>query len=197
MSEDNKPQDELATLKARADQLGLQYHPSIGVEKLREKVAAAIAGTPPAPDAEPAIKPNDAPAAPTVTISAPVPETANEKRGRLKREATKLIRIRVTCMNPAKKEWEGEIFTAGNTAVGSVKKYVPFNAEDGWHVPNIILQLMQDRMCQVFTTVVDSRGNKVRKGKQIREFAIEVMPALTEDELSDLALRQAASKSID
>ena len=38
--------DELTTLKGRADLLGIAYHPSIGVEKLREKVKAALAGTP-------------------------------------------------------------------------------------------------------------------------------------------------------
>lgn len=188
MSDDNK-QDELNTLKARADMLGLAYHPSIGLEKLRDKVAAAISGIPPTPDAD--IAPV------VVAVAGLVAETPNEARARHKREATKLIRIRVTCMNPAKKEWEGEIFTAGNSAIGSMKKFVPFNADDGWHVPNIILQVMQDRMCQIFTSVTDSRGNKARRGKQIREFAIEIMPQLTKDELADLALRQAASKSID
>ena len=192
MSDDNK-QDELVTLKARADMLGLQYHPSIGLEKLRDKVAAAIAGTPPDTATTDAFVDSLA----KVLAPAPVPETPNEMRARHKREATKLIRIRVTCMNPAKKEWEGEIFTAGNSAIGSVKKFVPFNADDGWHVPNIILQVMQDRMCQIFHSAIDSRGNKGRKGKLIREFAIEIMPSLTEAELAELALRQAASKSID
>ena len=34
--------DELTSLKQRADLLGLSYHPSIGLEKLREKVNAAL-----------------------------------------------------------------------------------------------------------------------------------------------------------
>lgn len=185
MTEETK-QDEMTALKARADMLGLQYHPSIGLEKLREKVNGAIADTP-----------EVVPEKLKALVKEPEVETANQRRSRLKAEATRLIRIRVTCMNPAKKEWEGEIFTAGNAAVGSIKKYVPFNADDGWHVPHIIYQVMQDRMCQLFTTITDSRGNKIRRGKQIREFALEFMPALTKEELAELALRQAAAKSID
>ena len=38
-------QDELSALKARADLLGISYHPSIGLEKLREKVNKAMTST--------------------------------------------------------------------------------------------------------------------------------------------------------
>jgi hypothetical protein len=100
-------------------------------------------------------------------------------------------------MNPAKKEWEGEIFSVGNAVVGSFTKYVPFNAEEGWHVPHMIYQMICDRQCQVFYTVSDSRGNKTRRGKLIKEFSVEVMPQLTAEELHDLAQRQAMSNSID
>ena len=34
--------DELTSLKQRADLLGLSYHPSIGLEKLRDKIIAAL-----------------------------------------------------------------------------------------------------------------------------------------------------------
>lgn len=176
-------QDELTTLKARADLLGIPYHPSIGLEKLREKINAATS--------------DEADPAPIQAASQTNEETLNQKRARLKKEALELVRIRVTCMNPAKAEWEGEIFTVGNSAIGSVTKYVPFNADAGWHVPRIIYQQLAERQCQIFTAVKDSRGNKGRKGKLIKEFAIEVMPSLTPEELRDLAQRQAMAKAID
>ena len=186
-SNETLAQDELATLKARATLLGLTFHPSIGVDKLREKVAAALeadgpvaAGGAPAPEAKEA-----------------EPETLNQKRQRLKKEALALVRLRVTCMNPAKAEWEGEIFTAGNTGIGSVTKFVPFNADEGWHVPHIIYEQMRERQCQVFVTATDSKGNKSRKGKLIKEFAIELLPQLTTEELQELAQRQAIAKAID
>lgn len=172
--------DELTALKARADLIGVKYHPSISLDKLREKVNAAMEG--------------DKAAAP-----APVAEeeTDGQRRSRKKREANELVRIRLTCMNPAKKEWEGEIFTAGNSLVGSFTKFVPFNNEEGWHVPRILLNQIQQRQCQIFVSVRDERGNQTRKGKLIKEFAVEVLPNLTAEELAELARRQAMAKSID
>ena len=178
--------DELTTLKARAEQLGVSFHPSIKLEKLRDKINAKLEG-----DAEEEAE--------EVVVAAGVPksETQSELRLRKRKEASELVRIRVTCMNPAKKEWDGEIITTGNSAVGTFKKYVPYNNEDGWHVPRIIYNQLLERKCQIFVTDKDGRGNKVRKGKMIREFAIEVLPQLTAAELRDLAQRQAMAKAID
>lgn len=177
MSEDLDLQspDELSALKARADLLGISYHPSIGLEKLRDKVNAALSA---GDKDEPSAKDEAA------------------ERVEMQRKASELVRIRITCMNPAKKEWEGEIFTTGNAVVGTFKKFVPFNADEGWHVPRIILEMIQQRECQVFTTIRGPRGNTTRQGKLIKEFAVEVMPPLTEDELKDLAQRQAMAGSV-
>lgn len=172
--------DELTTLKARADLLGVSYHPSIGVDKLREKINAKLA--------------DEAPSTQPETAATVGEETAAAKKLRLQREAMALVRIRVTCMNPNKKEWEGELFTVGNANVRTITKYVPFNADEGWHVPQILLNQLRERECQVFTTVKDEKGNNVRKGKLIKEFAIEVLPPLTPAELKDLAQRQAMAK---
>ena len=177
-------QDELDALKARANLLGVKFHPSISLEKLREKVNAAVTSED---------KVDEVTNAPSETKQ----ETIGEKRKRLKAEALKLVRIRLTCLNPAKKEWDGEIITVGNSLIGSVKKFVPFNADDGWHVPHVIYQQLKERQCQIFYTATDARGNKVRKGKLIKEFAIEVLPPLTKEELDELARRQAMAKAID
>lgn len=180
MSEENTlSQDDLSTLKTRADQLGISYHPSIGIEKLREKVVAAMAEK---AAADPAPK-SEAPVA--------VVETEVQKRKRLRLEANRLIRIRLTCMNPAKKEWDGEIFTVANSAVGTISKYVPFSADEGWHVPYMIYEQLVARQCQVFVNAKSQNGVTVRQGKLIKEFAIEVLDPLTPAELKDLAQRQA------
>ena len=172
---------ELENLKSRAEKLGVKFHPSISAEKLREKIKAHQADSEgETGEAEP--KAED------------TTENPSLKKLRLKREALKLVRVRITCMNPAKKEWEGEIITVANNAVGTVKRYVPFNTEDGWHVEHILLEQLRERQCQIFVSEKDSRGNKVRKGKLIREFAIEVLEPLTEEELAELAQRQAMAK---
>lgn len=166
--------DELTTLKARADLLGISYHPSIGLEKLKEKLAA-VNTQPKEPESEP------------VKVEKLDP----------KADALRLIRIRLQCMNPAKKEWEGEIISVGNSVVGTVKKYIPFNADEGWHVPKMLFDYLNEKQCQVFVTVKDARGNSIRKGKLIKEFAIDVLPPLTEGELKEMARRQALGRNVD
>lgn len=172
-------QDELTTLKARADLLGVQYHPSIGLDKLKEKLTAAMVG-----------KPQEA-EKPVAVLAVAGGESESQMLQRMRDEQLALVRIRLTCMNPNKGEWSGEIFTAGNSLVGTVAKFVPFNADDGWHVPRILLDMMMDRHCQVFVTVKTKNGVSIRRGKLIKEFSIEILPPLTQEELNELARRQA------
>ena len=178
--------DELTTLKARADLLGIGYHPSIGLTKLKEKIAQALAEE----------DEGSAPQVPSASATEVV-ESEGQRKQRLKKDAAALLRIRLTCLNPAKKEWDGEIITAGNSTVGTFKKFIPFNAPDGWHVPRIIYNQLVQRECQIFVSVRDGRGNMTRTGKTIREFAVEVLPPLNQDELDELARRQAMAKAID
>ena len=166
-------EDELTTLKARADVMGIKYHPNIGLETLKGKIEDHAAED---------VSVGEVTPAPT--------NLGNKNQASKKKEASKLVRVMITCMNPMKNEWEGEIFSAGNSVVGTYKKYIPFGVE--WHVPTIILKMIENRQCQVFQTKTDKRtGQKSRTGKLIKEFAVSQLPALTEQELKDLAQRQA------
>lgn len=180
-TDDLPVEDELTSLKARADLMGISYHPSIGVDKLREKVNAQLTAEAENADSDESIPVEDS--------ATEEEETAAQKRYRKKKEAGEQIRVRITCMNPNKREWSGEIFITGNSVVGTYKKYVPYDTI--WHVPRIILNQIQERQCQVFYTERDVRGNKMRKGKLIKEFGVEILPQLTEKELKELAQRQA------
>ena len=178
--------NELDLLKARAKQMGINFHPSIGVEKLRNKVAAKQKGISPESEPEAATSETNQ----TMGLQAPA-ETRVQRANRLRKEAGALVRVRVSCMNPDKREWPGEVYTVANSVVGTFKKFVPFNAEKGWHVPWIIFQHMKERECQIFHTVRNDRGQKVRVGKLIKELNIEVLPDLTPEQLAKLAQRQA------
>ena len=195
----------LEALKEQATLLGITYHPSIGFKKLQNKVDGAlqIIKNTPAPSPEEDTKASEYPvptplntriAEPIVTKLA---ESAAQRRMRLIADASRLVRIRVTCMNPSKREYEGEIFTVSNSVVGTFRKYVPYNIEEGWLVPNIIFKHLKERECQVFQTQKMPGGEKKRVGKLIKEMAIEVLDPLTEEEIVDLATRQAISHSID
>ncbi len=175
---------ELENLKVKAATLGITHHPNIGAVKLREKINEAMK--------EPIPEEPQRPVAAAVAK-----ETKQQKMARKRLEAGKLIRIRVTCRNPAKSEWSGEIFTAGNSTVGSFKKYVPFDNDAGWHVPQIIYNMMQERKCQIFVNKSGKDKGKGKEGKMIKEFAIEVMDPLTGEELKELATQQAIAQTID
>jgi hypothetical protein len=181
MSESSQP-TEIDTLKARAKQLGISFHPSIGLDKLREKVTANLNGEPdPSPD--------------TVEYKPSYQkETIPMRNARLRAEASELVRIRVTCMNPNRKAEEGQIFTAGNTIVGTHKKFVPFDNEEGWHVPKILLHMIQGKKCQIFVKKKNRKGVDTVRGKIIKEFAVEIMEPLTEAETKALATRQAMAR---
>jgi len=196
---DNEP-TELDLLKKRADQMGLKYHHKIGAVKLnkliQEKMGQeTIEET--FPEEELSVSNPTPTYAPDVPKRSPLKETKGQRKARLRKEASKLVRIRVTCMNPAMKDYEGQMYTVGNGTVGMFTKYIPFNAEDGWHVPTIIYKHLQERKCQVFQTVKGPRGNKIRKGKLIKELSIELLPPLTGKEMNELARKQAMANNLD
>ena len=183
---------ELALLKSRADQMGVRYHPSIGLVKLKEKLNAKF-------NEKPEKKPvADEPVVNRVIMGArvaDVTESVNRRNMRLRKESSRLIRVNLTCMNPAKSSWEGEIFTISNSAIGTFKKYVAFNTTDGWHVPQIILNMIKEREFQVFYKEKTSRG-EVNRSKLAKEFAIDILPQLTRTEIKDLAKKQAMANNL-
>lgn len=152
--------------------MNINYHPAIGVDKLRAKINEVLEG--------------DEPEAPVVK-SAVVNKVLQAKK-----EALKLIRINVSCMNPAKKDWDGEVFTTGNSLTGTIRKFVQFNTTDGYHVPNMIYEMMKAKEYQLFYNEKSKNGVNVRKGKLTKEFVIDVLDPLTPEELKDLAKVQNA-----
>lgn len=169
--------DELDLLKQRATKMGISFHPSIGIVKLKQKIDAKLKSQE-NPQQDPAVL------------------SAHKLKMLKRKEASRLVRINATCMNPAKKEWTGEIFTVSNSLVGTFKKFVQFNTPDGWHVPQIVLNAMQEREFQHFVKSRGLRGNETKTPKMSKEFAIEILPPLTSIEIDELARQQAMSQSI-
>jgi hypothetical protein len=170
---------ELDLLKERAEVMNISYHPSIGLDKLREKVNSAITSE----------------TVNTSTESVEEKGTLNKPKTRteLLAQAKKLVRVNVTCMNPNMKEHEGGLYSVGNGIVGMFKVFVPFNVD--WHVPQIVLTHMQNRKCQIFSTNKSSKGSSVPK--LIKELSIDILDPLTPEELKALGQRQIAQNSLD
>ena len=167
-------EDELTVLKRQADIMGVRYHPSIGVEALRAKLEEARAKT----ENEDRAK------------NAAVNQLKSAEAEKLKRirAARELVRVRITCMNPLKKEYEGEIFSVGNSEIPTITKFVQFERE--YHVPRIMLNMIRNRKYQTFFEERTPNGGKVKRGKLVREYAIEELPPLTATELQELKQRQ-------
>lgn len=191
----NSIPDELTVLKHRADMMGLEYHHKIGIDKLRAKIEARIAGEGSVDDDD---EENEIVVSKKVGKLKSTSEngkvlTAKEYREyqfiNRQNKAKKLERIRITCLNPNKKEWEGEIISVGSAKLGTIKKFVKYDVP--WHVPHIILQELRNRKFSQFYSVASKNGVKIRKGKLVNEFAIEVMTPLTQQERQDLAKQQA------
>lgn len=199
---------ERVLLEEEAKSLNVRFNPKISSEKLQARIADKKNGVPDAvPKSKPA-EPKDS-KYDNVDFSGPspedisnarvgnndLPETSAQRRMRLYKDAARLVRVRVTCMNPNKRDYRGEFIAAGNGLIGIFRKFVQFGVP--YHVPYIIYQYMRDKQYQMFVTVQDKYGNDIRKGQLVNEFAIEVLPMLTEEERKALATEQARTGRIE
>lgn len=213
MSEEREP-TELELLKERADMMGVTYSNNIGIETLRKRVEDAMAGNPVAPeenaDPVPSVAElssalsNEVAAATSVSQSAVNPLVQDEPvtktvslREHMRLTQMKLIRVRIQNLDPKKANLPGEIFTVANEYLGDVKKFIPFGevTDNGYHIPYCLYKLLKSRK---FLNVRERKG---RDGKihietsWVKEFALEILPDLTPQELQQLATAQIAANS--
>ena len=192
----------LDLIKKQATDMGLSFHPNSKEESILAKMKAHQ-------EAKDKPKVEDTPTANVETKAVATPEdhipqgvymaaeTEEAKAQRQRKEASVLKRVIVTCMNPNKKAMTGEYFSVSNRVIGTVKKFVQFDAPDGWHVPAIIVEHLKNSMCQVFIPSVTTTGKKTMKGKLVKQFNIVELPNLTAAELKELATQQALAGNID
>jgi len=190
-------QDELKALKARADLMKISYHPNIGVDKLRAKLQEQLDKSP----EQLALEKDTIPSA-NQNFDSPDKnqhakrETPAERKIRERKKASRLIRIRLSCMNPAKKAWNGEVFTVSNSVAGTHKKFVPFHAPNGWHVPEIMVGMIKDRkFVEHYIAGKDAKGRDIKRHRLVPEFVVAELPPLTPEEIQELKVQQALSRS--
>lgn len=160
-----KEKEEILLLKERAKDLGIKVAANIKLEELRELVNAQLK--------------------PVNTKSS----TSNELRRSVYQEAMKLVRVRVVCMNPNKKEWTGEYFSAANSIVPFVTRMVPYN--EVTHVENILFEAIKNREIAYVAYEKNGDGVPFPKRKMRKEFQVELLPQLTDEELESLRIDQS------
>lgn len=220
---DDLPQlDELTVLKERAKSLGVSHGNNIGVDALRAKIAAHLAG-----DAVPTDVTDESPvevqpelsnvvpgvnapyAAPKATDLAAAPsvsaikkaEAPKNARQQLIADAMKLVRLRITNLDPKKKDWPGEFVTVANDYIGTVRKYIPFGEKtaNGYHVPYCIYEFLRDKKYLHLRT----SNNKTNREqidvdeRDLREYSLEILEPLTEAEIAELKQIQLATGRLD
>ena len=200
-TEINAQPTKLDLMKEHASRLNITFHPNIKEEKLQIKIDEFLASAETLPTVDTADEEakakklnDDKLAKIDLTEKGVLTETLKENQIRRRREAQRLVRVRIACMNPNKKDWTGEILTVSNNLVGSLKKYIPFNNDEGWHIPYMMFLHLKERECQIFIKEKARNGMMIAKGKLIKEFNVELMEPLTSEELKALATRQAMAK---
>lgn len=180
---------ELEVLKQRATLMNIKFSNNISVEKLREKIEAAQAKDEPEVE-EAGVNPLGAKQEAGVKKM-----TLGQK---IRAEQTRLIRVRIQNLDPKKKDLPGEIITVANEYMGTVRKFVPFGevTDNGYHIPYCIYEFLKERKFINITTRKGKNGLPDIRATEAREFSIEVLPPLTEAELSQLAQAQIAAGSL-
>lgn len=183
--------DEKTILLERAKHLGIKVSGNIGLETLRQRVSDHLEGKITKDEDDETVEEG------VTEETAPIKETLAGKVKRLRMEAHKLVRVRITCMNPFKKDITGEVVTVSNKYIGKVSKLIPFNLEEPYHVPQVLLDELRARR---YLNVKTTRKGKVdvvqpESMRELPEYAIEVLPPLTKQELTDLRVMQSQSGS--
>lgn len=175
---------ELSLLKQRATMMGIAFSNNIGIEKLRERINEKLAEE----------------VAEEKSIKS-VEKKAKTLRQTIMEENMRMIRLRITNLDPKKKDLPGEIITVANEYLGTVRKFVPFGevTEQGYHVPYCIYKLLKSRKFLNIRTVKNPQDplKPIIQQSWVNEFALEELPQLTAEELAKLATIQSASGGID
>jgi len=183
----------LDQLRAFADQHGVEYSHHLGEPRLRAKIQNYLEGK-----TDPAIeKLRKMPLIDIDKMPMPKPATEEDKIKQRLKDAKKLVRVRVTSMDPNKKDWPGELLSVGSTSLGTIKRYIPYNAPDGWHIEQCLLDVLKEKKCTVFVAAGNQQDKALKKAKMVSAYSIEVLDPLTPEQLHELAQRQAMSGSID
>lgn len=178
-------QDELKTLKHKADLMGISYSNNISAETLRKKIEDKMEGVTPETDEVNALEPE-----------APKKLSKNARRHQMMLEQTRLIRCRITNMDPKKKDLPGEIITVANPVIGTVRKFIPFGefTDNGYHVPKILFDFLESRRFLNIRTITDRQTGQMRiESTWAKEFSLEVLPPLTHKQLNELKAAQSAA----
>ena len=191
---------ELDMLKSRAKLMGITFSNNIGLDALKTKIEEHK-------QASEAKTQTQTQVTAQTDMQQAESQTENQKkkaktlslRSHLQKEKMKLVRLRITNLDPKKKDLPGEILTIGNEYLGTVRKFVPFGeaTDNGYHVPYCLYEMMRDRKFLSIKTRKGPKGQTIVEQQMVREFALEILPPLTEAELARLSAAQLSAGGVE
>ena len=192
---DEQAVDELTLLKERAKVMGIPFSNNISLETLRKRVADKMEGKDEAPEVNAL---TGDPEIAQAMAAKPLNQKANAVALRKLMHAKQMrqVRVRITNMDPKKKDLPGEIWTVANEYLGTVRKFVPYGeqTDDGFHIPYCLYRLLDSKRFLHIRDVKDRTTGIVRQDKVwAKEFSLDMLPSLTQGELDRLAAAQAAA----
>ena len=174
----------IGSLKKQADLLGIQYKANVSMATLQKAIKDKL-------EAPTSVEASDA-----VQSTAGQAVVAKGKTAeQLHSEAMKLVRVIITPMDSLKaSNMDSDVFCAGNSVVGTVKRVIPFGVE--WHVEQILLNSIKERKFQMYT--IKKHGNREETvARQVRAYSVTELDPLTQEEIDALADVQLRTRSLD
>jgi hypothetical protein len=167
---------DLEVVRAKAKELGVDYHPAMKAETIQFKIDEFLSS---APD----------------IIQPPVKdETAAQRSDRRLKEAMALIPVTVTSMDPADTNLTAVVVSVGNKKLGQVSKAIPFCYK--WYMPRILVNAMRRKNFVRSSMVPVPGGNERLQMQTIPKYAIQEHELPTPKELAELARVQALGNEL-
>ena len=168
---------ELDILKAQADRMGISYKANISLTTLKAKIQLVQEG-------ESLDEPKES------SVS------KEDQAEAVHKEAMKLVRVQITPLDTNKAtNYDCDFFTAGNSVVGNVTRNIPFGRP--WHVEQILVNAIKEKTYQQFSTKKNAQGADVVTKRNVPAYSVVELPALTAQELKDLADLQARTNALE
>jgi hypothetical protein len=169
------------TLIAQGEELNMQIHPNTSLKNMLQMINMALI-----------YKHHSAP-----VIETKISVIKNPAEAR--REAQKRVRVKVVNMDPTRKDHTAELFCFANSVIGSVKQVVPLDSEEGFHIPQVLIETIREKKYRVTKYRKGGPNGKddIPYNVELPSFSVEVLPALSAAELENIKQRQLAHAKID
>jgi hypothetical protein len=159
---------DLETVRAKAMELGVPYHPAQKAETIQNNIDEFLEAN-----------------APHIIAT---PKSAAELEAESLADAMSLIPVTVTSMDPSDATLPSISISVGNRKIGQITKVIPFGHK--WYMPKILVKEMEQKQFVRNAMIQTPNGNERLNTQWIKKYAIQYHPIPTPAELADLAKLQ-------